>query len=70
MPPEVTDVSWTGAPEVVVGADTEVEEAGAGELLEVDEVVEMLELVEEVLVELDVLDVLDVEVVHTGAEAV
>jgi len=66
-PPEVTDVSWTGAPVVVVGADTEVEEAGAGELVEVDKPVETLELVEEVLVELDVLDV---GVVHTGAEAV
>jgi hypothetical protein len=67
MPPEVTDVSWTGAPGVVVGADTEVEEVGAGELLEVDKLVETVELVEEVLVELDILDV---EVVHTGAEAV
>jgi hypothetical protein len=67
MPPEVTDVSWTGAPVVVVGADTEVEEAGAGELVEVDKPVETLELVEEVLVELDVLDL---GVVHTGAEAV
>lgn len=66
-PPEVTDVSWAGAPVVVVGADTEVEEAGVGELVEVDKPVETLELVEEVLVELDVLDV---EVVHTGAEAV
>ena len=66
-PPEVTDVSWTGVPVVVVGADTEVEEAGAGELVEVDKPVETLELVEEVLVELDVLDV---GVVHTGAEAV
>lgn len=62
MPPEVTDVSWTGAPVVVVGADTEVEEAGAGELVEVDKPVETLELVE--------LDVLDLGVVHTGAEAV